>query len=97
MRDFPRFIAIVVAFMLLGTVAGAFVGWMTAPDPPVIPDGAWRLASDRVTQRIADRYIEMVWRYVDVGMSVGLGLGGALGAASALLSAVGPWRRHPSG
>ena len=89
MHALSRFVGTVVAFMLLGTVAGAAVGWLTAPVAPTLSEGAWRMASDRAAQRVVSRHMSIIWQYVDFGMSTGLGLGGAAGAAYALLRVPG--------
>ena len=77
--------AIVVACVLLGAVVGAVTGWASAPEHPAIVEGAWRMSSSGLVQRVVNRYMDVLAQFIIVGVLTGGVLGGAVGTACILL------------
>ena len=78
-------VAVVVASALLGSVAGAVLGWASGPEHPDLTRGFWLSGGGRLAQDVAGRYMVALERFIVAGMFVGVFLGGAVGVASVLL------------
>lgn len=83
---FAAVVAVVVATSLLGAVTGSVLGWASAPEPPDMDErGTWLAGRGRPAQEIANRYIDVLRRFIIDGLLIGGLLGGATGVAGVLL------------
>ena len=78
-------VAVVVAFSLLGSAAGAVLGWASGPVHPDVERAWWFSRDGQVARRMADNYMGVLERYVAAGMLIGGFVGGMAGVAGVLL------------